>query len=125
MTLKRIRLELARCAEFPNGSTTRGYEFTAPLTADGQLDAEEWRESRPACTVRRFWDGEDDEHGILVHVGQGWRFHYDDTDPDEDEPLYKLDRHTIREGEYLSITEHDGVLKTFRVARIGARQAVQ
>ena len=31
MTMKRIRLELARDHEFPNGSKDRGYEFAAPL----------------------------------------------------------------------------------------------
>lgn len=121
MTLKRIRLELARSPDFPNGSAAHGYEFTAPLTVDGHLDPAEWRDNKAACTVRRFWTGEDDEPGVLVHMGQGWRFHYDDEDPLEDEPLYKLDRHTIREGEYLSITEHDGVLRTFRVVRITPR----
>jgi hypothetical protein len=28
---KRIRLELARSKEFPEGSATHGYEFVAPL----------------------------------------------------------------------------------------------
>jgi hypothetical protein len=31
MTLRSIRLELARTAEFPEGSAERGYEFVAPL----------------------------------------------------------------------------------------------
>lgn len=120
MTLMRVRLELARSAEAPEGSTSRGYEFTAPLTRDGHLDADEWKENAKACTVRRFWDS-DEEHGVLVHTRGGWRFHYDETDIDEDEPLYKLDRHTIRADEYLSITEHDGVTRTFKVARISPR----
>lgn len=121
MTLQRVRLELARSAEFPEGSSSRGYEFTAPLTSEGHLDAEEWRANKTACTVRRFWEGEEDEPGVLVHLAKGWRFHYDDEDPIEDEPLYRLDRHTIREGEYLSIREHDGVQRTFRVVRIQPR----
>jgi len=29
--LKRIRLELARSKEFPDGSTAHGYEFVAPV----------------------------------------------------------------------------------------------
>jgi hypothetical protein len=37
---------------------------------------------------------------------------------DEDEPLLKLDRHTLVQGEYVSITEHDGVLRTFRVVGV-------
>lgn len=38
MTLKRLRLELARTPQFPNGSSHHGYEFTAPLDAQGHLD---------------------------------------------------------------------------------------
>ena len=45
MTMKRIRLELARDHEFPNGSKDRGYEFAAPLDENGQLVAEEWRQA--------------------------------------------------------------------------------
>ncbi len=33
--LKRIRLNLARSKEFPSGSDEHGYEFVAPLDADG------------------------------------------------------------------------------------------
>jgi hypothetical protein len=121
MTLMRVRLELARSPEFPEGSAARGYEFTAPLAKDGHLDGEEWKENAGACTVRRFWEGEDDEHGILVHRRGAWSFDYDPKSTEDDEPIFKLDRHTIRQGEYLSITEHDGVTRTFKVARISPR----
>ncbi len=118
MPLKKVRLELARSPELPDGSPSRGYEFTAPLTADGRLDADEWRREREKCRVRRFWQGEPDEQGTLAHLGTGWRFDYDKRRRDDDEPLFKLDRHTIRQGEYLSVTEHDGVLRTFRVVSV-------
>lgn len=118
MPLKRIRLELARTSEFPEGSSRHGYEFIAPLTADGHLDAEEWRISKDFCTVKRFWGDDEEEHGHLRHVGKGWHFHYDDEPADEDEPLFKLDRHEIREGDYLSVTEHDGELRPFKIVNI-------
>ncbi len=118
MTLKHVLLELARSHDFPSGSSAHGYDFVAPLSDDGKLLPEEWRRDGKACTVRRFWAGEDESHGHLVHTGKSWRFHYDDGDIDEDEPLFKLDRHSIRQGEYLSITEHDGTLRTFRVVRV-------
>ena len=41
--LKTVRLELARTKEFPDGNARCGYEFIAPLTADGHLDAEAYR----------------------------------------------------------------------------------
>lgn len=118
MTMRKIRLELARSAEFPGGSPARGYEFVAPLTPDGHLDAAQWRAGKDQCRVRRFWEGEADQHGYLVHRGGGWAFDYDRARKDDDEPLFKLDRHRLVEGDYLSVTEQDGVLRTFRVVRV-------
>ena len=40
MSVRKIRLELARNPDFPLGSNTRGYEFKASLTEDGTLDQE-------------------------------------------------------------------------------------
>jgi len=68
--LKRIRLALARSKEFPSGSMTCGYEFVAPLSADGHIDPKLWQEHRAHCRVRRFWDGEQ-EIGRLVHKPGG------------------------------------------------------
>ena len=120
MALFLVRLELARSAAFPNGSARHGYEFVAPLDADGHLSAEVWKKNKAKCTVRRFTAGEGDEHGLLVDVGRGWHFDYDAGGRDDDEPLFKLDRHTIKQGEYLSVTEHDGVMRTFKVVSVGA-----
>lgn len=62
MALRQIRLELARNADYPEGSASHGYSVVAPLTDDGHLDPDGW--------------------------------------------------------EYVSITEHDGVQRTFRVAEV-------
>jgi len=120
MSLKRIVLHLARTPDFPDGSSERGYEFYAPLDADGHLDAEGWKELRTRCTVRRFWHGEEDEHGHLVHHGgHRWAFHYEDiADTDDEEPIFRFDTHRFAVGEYVSITEHDGEQRTFRVAQV-------
>jgi hypothetical protein len=119
VTLRRVRLELARSAETPEGSAARGYEFVAPLDARGRLDASEWTQSRAFCIVRRFWNGEE-QRGHLVHrEGDVWAFHYDfggESVPDE--PGYRLGRHVFRPGEYVSFTEQDGVMRTFRVAAV-------
>lgn len=58
MTMKRIRLELARDHVFPNGSHDRGYEFAAPIDDDGHIATNEWRKERMRCRVKRFWPGE-------------------------------------------------------------------
>lgn len=119
MTLSLIRLELARDAEFPDGSARHGYELVAPLDAAGHIDAGAWRTSRSRCRVRRFWPGEDDEIGHLVHHGGGWAFHYDIAgDAATDEPGWRLGSHAFRPGEYVSVREQDGSLRTFRVASV-------
>ena len=118
--LRKIRLELARTAEKPNGDPAHGYEFTAPLTDDGHIDADGWRHHKAECTVLRFAPQDDDEHGHLIHTrGRKWAFHYDlDSEPEDDEPGYRFDQHVFREGEYVSITEHDGETRPFRVVSV-------
>ncbi|MCG8558986.1 MAG: hypothetical protein MI824_04225 [Hyphomicrobiales bacterium] len=120
MSMKRIRLELARDHDFPQGSRDRGYEFTAPLDADDHIDPERWKQARDKCRVRRFWDGEKDEVGHLVRKpGGSWAFHYDILgDEDDDETGYRFGSHAFRPGEYVSINEHDDQLRTFRVVTV-------
>lgn len=120
MTLSIIRLELARDAKFPAGSPRHGYELVAPLTADGHIDPEAWPEQRERCRVRRFWAGEDDELGHVVRrKGGAWAFHYDLAgDPEEDEAGYRFDEHLFKMGEYVSLREPDGELRTFKVVSV-------
>jgi hypothetical protein len=123
--LKRVRLELARNAEFPEGSSEHGYELVAPLTEDGHLDLEGWKQHRNSCTVRRFWTGDEEAYGHLVHhAGRRWAFRYQSLAADDEEPIFRLDRHSFVVGEYVSITENDGVQRTFRVVSVGPAVAV-
>jgi hypothetical protein len=115
MSLMRIRLALARSPEFPDGSSSHGYEFTVPLSRDGHIDPSAWKTLKDKCRVVRFWGDEPEENGRLRHVGQGWRFDYDAKDDADDEPFFKLDKHPLEPGAYVSITEHDGVQRPFRV----------
>lgn len=115
MTMKHVRLELARDHEFPSGSKERGYEFVAPLDDDGHLLLDDWRKMRGRCKVKRFWPGEKDEFGLLVHRKGGWAFDYDPKSTEDDEPGFKFDTHRFVPGEYLSIREHDGAMRTFRI----------
>jgi hypothetical protein len=68
---KRIRLNLARSKAFPAGSDLHGYEFVAPLDAYGHIDSKLWKEQRENCRVRRFWNGDDEQIGWLVHKPGG------------------------------------------------------
>jgi hypothetical protein len=63
--------------------------------------------------------GEDDEEGHLVHHrGHRWAFHYEGMPEDDEEPIFRFDRHSFVPGEYVSITEHDGAQRTFRVVAV-------
>ena len=118
MSLKRIRLELARTPQFPEGSANHGYEFIAPIDAKGRLDPVGWNASRVACTVRRFWNHTPDEHGVLIHRRDGkWAFSYKPGE-DDDEPIFRFDKHSFVLGEYVTVTEHDGTARPFKVASI-------
>lgn len=119
MTLKQVRLELARDHDFPNGSRDHGYDLIAPLDDQGHLDAAEWKKSRDRCRVRRFWAGEPNEMGRLMHrPGGSWAFDYNPNSNADDEPGFKFDKHRFVPGEYVSIKEHDGVLRTFFIKAV-------
>lgn len=119
MSLKRIRLELARDPDYPNGSRDCGYEFAAPLDDSGYLVAEEWRAEREKCRVKRYWNGEPSELGKLIHKPGGvWAFDYNPEETTDDEPGYRLDKHRFIPGEYVSFREHDGHTRTFRVTAV-------
>jgi len=119
---KRIRLNLARSKEFPNGSARHGYEFVAPLDAQGHIDPAAWRAHREHCGVRRFW-GNDEEFGKLVHKPGGgqharWVFDYDETAEEDDEAGYRFASHAFAPGEYVSIRDEDGDMHTFQVVSV-------
>jgi hypothetical protein len=119
---KRIRLNLARSKEFPEGSARHGYEFAAPLGADGHIDVELWKQHRDHCRVRRFWGEEAEEHGMLVHrpgpKGGAWLFDYQAGTTADDEAGYRFGSHAFRPGEYVSIRDEEGEMHTFRVASV-------
>ena len=118
MALRSIRLELARAADFPEGSAERAHELVAALTDDRHLDAPDRPAWRDAGTAHRFRAGEDDAYGRLVHHrGNHWAFQYGDMS-DEEEPIFQPDRHRFVVGECVSITEHDGVERAFRMAEV-------
>ncbi|MBX9777317.1 MAG: hypothetical protein K2Y71_23315 [Xanthobacteraceae bacterium] len=121
--LKRIRLHLARSKAFPQGSSHHGYEFVAPIDAKGRIDPDLWRRHREHCRVRRFWNGEPEQVGRLLHKPGGaeharWVFDYDASRTDDDEAGYRFGTHAFTPGEYVSITEDDGDVHTFKVISV-------
>jgi len=119
MSLSRITLQLARNPGLPSGDAGQGYTMVAPLTGDGHLDLEAWRDNRKACRVVRFDpDTAENADGLLTHRGSHWYFHYDEDDEGDDEPGYRLGEHIFREGEYITIANHGETPLTYKVTDI-------
>jgi hypothetical protein len=122
---KRIRLNLARSKEFPLGSSRHGYEFVAPLDAEGHIDLAQWKKEHKHCRVRRFWEGEEDQTGQVMFnerapEGSRWFFDYDQEESEDDERGYRFGTHVFRPGEYVSIRDEDGEMHTFQVVSVEA-----
>jgi len=118
--LRHVHLELARDHDHPVGSGRHRYEFIAPLDRDGHIVADAWRVVRERCRVKRIWGDDPPEVGHLIHKpGGAWAFHYDiHGDAAHDETGYRFDAHRFLPGEYVSIKEQDGVLRTFLVKAV-------
>jgi hypothetical protein len=118
-----VTLNLARTHDFPDGSSRHGYEIVAPLDAKGRLNADEWRAKREKCRAKRFWQGEPDRHGSLVHRAGGmggstWLIDYNAETSDDDEPGFRLQSHSFIPDEYVSFREEDGTYHTFKVVSV-------
>ena len=119
MPLNRIVMRLARNpgTEFAGGDDHRGYTLTAPLTADARLDVDGYDADRAKCSVRRFAPDEDPVTGKLGRRGTQWFFDFEDEDVGT-EPVYRLGDHRFAVGEYVSITDEDGRLLTYKVTEV-------
>jgi len=111
----RLRLELARGHDFPEGSTRHGYVVVLPLDAGGRIDEAAYRDTPQLCTVHRFWEGEGDDVGQVVRRGpRGWAFAYHGERAD-DEPVPHLSEHVFRVGQYLAVREANGKEHVLRI----------
>jgi hypothetical protein len=114
MTWKTIRLELARTADHPDGSSAHSYVFRVPLDDAGFIEPEALKKADKRPIVRRFWPGEADQSGVVIATDKGWAFSYK-VGEDDDEVIFRLKEHPLKVGEYLTITEADGSELPFRV----------
>lgn len=115
--LRKVRLELARCHDFPEGSPRHGYELTLPLTAAGKLDRNGFEKHRQGVGFRRFWGDEEEREGVVIHHRAGWRLSFANGDG-ADEVIFRGDQHRFAVGDYVSIKELDSETRTFRVAAV-------
>jgi len=118
MSLKKIRMELARGPEFPQGNANHGFELVLPLGADGGIDAAAHGRDPLVCSAVRFWGSQEDQHGLLIQTDDGgWAVSFEIGEAD-DEPIHDLERHRFAVGEYVTLRERDGVSRTFRVVGV-------
>jgi len=120
--LRKVTLHAARSKAFPEGSARHGYEFVAPLTEAGKIDAEAWKTHRGECFARRFWGDAGDARGLLVHRpggrgGANWGFELGAA-LDEEESGFRFADHEFRAGEYVSVRDPEGELTTFKVVSV-------
>ena len=121
MALSSIILRLARNpgAEHPDADPHDGYTITAPLTHDGHLDEAAVARSAAQCRVWRFQPDADDRVGRLVRRGSGWAIHYGaDAEEAPDEAVYRLRHHRFVIGGYVSISDGQGEVLTYRVTEV-------
>jgi hypothetical protein len=118
MNLKNIQLELARNPGHPHGDANHAYLLRAPIDEKGYFDRFKWGAVKQLCTVKRIAGGEVVETGLLVLNRRGqWVFSYAPGEED-DETVFRLGDHAFVPNAYISITEHDGVQRTFKVASV-------
>ena len=118
MTWKRIRIEVARSPDFPEGSPRHGYEMVLPLRPDGRIDEKTLKAAPEVATVHRFWEGDGDSVGQILHQGGKWMISYSEGDAD-DEALHRFADHQFREGEYVSVRAPEGgVEHAFKVVSV-------
>ncbi len=115
MALTRIRMELARTDGFPEGSRAHGYEFVAPLTADGISTSRNGTRRRTNAPSAGSGAATRTSSASCAISGRAGASTTTPATRDDDEPFFKLDRHALTEGSYVSVTEHDRVQRPFRI----------
>ena len=117
-SFRRIRLELAREKDPPQGSPTIGYTVLASLESNGRIDADLWHRYREFCRVVRFRPNEADDVGYLIRKQGGvFAFRYDIHGDQEEEAGYHFSSDSFMLGDYVSVRE-DNRLHTFQVASV-------
>lgn len=119
-SLQRVTMRLARNPEVhvSEGDDQHGYTLIAPLTSDGRIDESLWHAQRDRCTVRAFEHGKPAREGRLARRGANWYFDYDRSQANDDEPVFKLDRHRFVVGEYVTVTDGSDTPLTYRIAEV-------
>ena len=101
-----------------HGLSCRPQQLRVEECRAGRLDASAYPKAKDACVVRRFAPDEDPVDGRLAHHGSRWYFDYEGGEPLDDEPVFRLGEHRFSVGEYVSVTDEDGRLLTYKVTEV-------
>jgi hypothetical protein len=106
-SFRKVRLELAREPDHPEGDSRFAYVLIAPLDGSARIDLEIWKQNREASRVVRQRPGAPDSSGHLIRSQTGnWAFHYDENGGRPDEIGYRFADEKFVIGEYMSIEEN-------------------
>jgi hypothetical protein len=116
MSLFRVVLRLARNpgTAYAEGDDHRGYALVLPLTPEGAIDEAAFRADEKAAVVRRFAPDEDPEEGRLARRADVWTLDYGE-DGGAPEFVHRLGEHRFVVGEYVSVTNPEGEVLTYKV----------
>ena len=115
MSWTRLRLELARGPDHPEGSHRIAYELTLPIDEEGRFAKDSFHRTPEFCTVHRYREDSDDRVATLRHRrSDHWVFAYGAPDP-LDEDLPRFGQHRFRIGDYVSVLDGAGHDHAYRV----------
>jgi hypothetical protein len=117
MGLKLIRLELVRSKSGHVTDHRHSYTFQASLTPGGELMIDGYGAVSRLCKVIKSEPETGLHKGFLVLTSDGWMLSCDGSDSGHCS-LNRLEARSLSEGDYVSITEDDGVSRTFEVVSV-------
>jgi len=117
-SFKRVQLVSAGNKGHPEPSASIGYILVAPLTEDGRIDGDLWRQYHEFCGMIRLRPGASNDVGHIFRNRDGtWTFRYDVTGNSTGESANYLCSERFLTGLGASILD-DGGLHTFLVTSI-------
>jgi hypothetical protein len=123
MAVVRITLALTAGPGLPEGSTAHRYEIELALDSGGHPDAAAWLADPEPWRARRIQPDTDPVQGDVQHEpDHGWSIRFFGTaaeGPDAPETMFDCGSDPVRPGEYVTVTEPDGVEWTYRVVAVG------
>ncbi|MBV7256599.1 hypothetical protein KCG44_07345 [Pacificimonas sp. WHA3] len=125
MSWYRIRLEMGRTRENPEGSPSHAYMLTLPLNAEGRVDAATYEKAPARASILHMSPEDGEESGRLILRADGkWAFSYEPGDED-DETIFALATHAIETGNYITVTEPDGDQVPYKIVSVRELMAVK